>query len=72
MAHLCPVRAYADWLQVTDITDGFIFRRLTSGGRVSENNQPMVCLNLDKHFLQATDFLIDCRILFGDVPQQLD
>ncbi|KAI9456702.1 hypothetical protein BJY52DRAFT_1120940 [Lactarius psammicola] len=43
MAHLCPVRAYAEWLVVSRISDGYVFRRLGSGDRVSENNQPMVC-----------------------------
>ena len=44
MAYLCPVRAYGDWLKASEIRHGFIFRKLTSGDRVSENNQPMVCL----------------------------
>jgi hypothetical protein len=46
MAYLCPVRAYAEWLRVTRVTSGFVFRRLTSGDRISENNQPMVSFAL--------------------------
>ncbi|KAH9007917.1 hypothetical protein EDB85DRAFT_1866007, partial [Lactarius pseudohatsudake] len=42
MAHLCPVRAYAEWVQVSRIKDGYVFRRLASGDRISENNHPMV------------------------------
>ncbi|KAH9016263.1 hypothetical protein EDB85DRAFT_1875126, partial [Lactarius pseudohatsudake] len=42
MAHLCPVRAYAEWIKASRIEDGYVFRRLGSGDRISENNQPMV------------------------------
>ncbi|KAH9020927.1 hypothetical protein EDB85DRAFT_1848727, partial [Lactarius pseudohatsudake] len=40
-AHLCPVRAYAEWIKASRISDGYVFRRLGSGDRISENNQPM-------------------------------
>lgn len=42
MAHLCPVRAYAEWLKVSQISTGFVFRRLSSGDRIQENDRPMV------------------------------
>ncbi|KAH9009297.1 hypothetical protein EDB85DRAFT_1881694 [Lactarius pseudohatsudake] len=42
MAHLCPVWAYAEWIKASRISDGYVFRRLGSGDRISENNQPMV------------------------------
>lgn len=42
MAHLCPVRAYADWIGITSIRDGYIFRKIASGDRVLMNNEPMV------------------------------
>ncbi|KAH9011180.1 hypothetical protein EDB83DRAFT_2177140, partial [Lactarius deliciosus] len=42
MAYLCPVQAYAEWLEATEIENGYVFRRLGSGDRVSENNQPTV------------------------------
>ncbi len=42
MAHLCPVRAYSEWLNVSQIESGFVFRKLGSGDQVSENDQPMV------------------------------
>ncbi|KAF8261883.1 hypothetical protein EI94DRAFT_1541505, partial [Lactarius quietus] len=37
LAHLCPVRAYAEWLKVSNILKGFIFRKLASGDRISVN-----------------------------------
>ena len=43
-AHLCPVRALADWLSVSRITSGFLFRPITSNDRVSANNMPLVSL----------------------------
>ncbi|KAH9164835.1 hypothetical protein EDB89DRAFT_1842122, partial [Lactarius sanguifluus] len=42
MAHLCPVRAYAEWIDASQIEHGYMFRKLGSGDRISENNQPMV------------------------------
>ena len=45
MAALCPVRALTEWLHVSRIVDGYIFRRL-SGDRVTVANTPMVSLSL--------------------------
>jgi|ERR1700733_913849 len=42
MAHLCPVRAYADWLAASEINEGYIFRKMASGDRISQANEPMV------------------------------
>jgi hypothetical protein len=42
MAHLCPVRAYAAWIFVTSIQDGYVFRKMASGDRALINNEPMV------------------------------
>ena len=42
LAHLCPVHAYSDWISVTSIDQGYIFRKLLSGDRISANNVPMV------------------------------
>jgi hypothetical protein len=42
MAYLCPVRAYAAWIDATSIRDGYIFRKMASGDRVLMNNEPMV------------------------------
>ncbi|KAK6989001.1 hypothetical protein R3P38DRAFT_3331736 [Favolaschia claudopus] len=36
LAHLCPIRALANWLCVADIEDGFLFRKIASGDRTSE------------------------------------
>ncbi|KAH8991648.1 DNA breaking-rejoining enzyme [Lactarius deliciosus] len=41
MAHLCPVRAYAEWIDASQIEHGYMFRKLGSRDRISENNQPM-------------------------------
>ncbi|KAK7001192.1 hypothetical protein R3P38DRAFT_3327245 [Favolaschia claudopus] len=41
LAHLCPIRAVANWLDVSDIEDGFLFRRIVSGDRVSQENTHM-------------------------------
>jgi len=40
-AHLCPVRAVADWIRESKITKGYLFRRIASGDRVAEKNAPM-------------------------------
>jgi hypothetical protein len=41
-AHLCPIRALAEWLVVSRITEGYLFRKMASGDRVAEANSPMV------------------------------
>ncbi|KAG2748107.1 hypothetical protein P692DRAFT_20848821 [Suillus brevipes Sb2] len=40
-AHLCPVRALAEWINASEITTGYLFRKFASGDRVAEANQPM-------------------------------
>lgn len=42
LAHLCPIRALAEWLIVSEITDGYLFRKMASGDRVSAQNSHMV------------------------------
>ena len=46
-AHVCPIRALAEWVQVSGINKGYLFRRIWSGDRVAdlEKNTPMVSLN---------------------------
>ncbi|KAK6997291.1 hypothetical protein R3P38DRAFT_2563764 [Favolaschia claudopus] len=41
LAHLCTIRALANWLYVSDIEDGFLFRKIVSGDRVSRENTHM-------------------------------
>lgn len=41
-AHLCPIRALADWVTVSGISEGYLFRKMASGDRVAEANSPMV------------------------------
>ncbi|KAH9009450.1 hypothetical protein EDB84DRAFT_1658745 [Lactarius hengduanensis] len=57
MAYLCPVQAYAEWLEASEIESGYVFRRLGSGDRVSENNQPMVRFDFSRAGLTAECFL---------------
>ena len=46
-AHLCPIRALAEWVQVSRINKGYLFRRIWSGDRVADldKNTPMVSLH---------------------------
>ena len=43
-AHLCPIRALAEWVKVSGIKEGYLFRRIWSGDRVADldKNTPMV------------------------------
>ncbi|KAJ6543209.1 hypothetical protein DFH09DRAFT_1391607, partial [Mycena vulgaris] len=41
LAHLCSIRALAEWLMVSGITEGYLFRKMASGDRVSEQNSHM-------------------------------
>jgi hypothetical protein len=43
--HLCPVRALAAWLEASGIGEGYLFRALASGDRVSSRDSPIVCLS---------------------------
>ena len=49
MAHLCPVHAYAEWVVVSEITQGYIFHKIASGDQISEANGPMVGMHLSSH-----------------------
>ncbi|KAI9446961.1 hypothetical protein BJY52DRAFT_1126212, partial [Lactarius psammicola] len=61
MAHLCPVRAYAAWIGVSQIDRGFVFRRLASGDRVSGNDQPMVRFASEKRSSSTPYGPLTCR-----------
>lgn len=41
-AFLCPVRAMAEWIGASQITSGYVFRRMASGDRPSQRDSPMV------------------------------
>ena len=41
-AHLCPVRAMGNWIRLSRVTSGYVFRKIASGGRVSQQNTAMV------------------------------
>lgn len=46
MAHLCPVRALAEWLAEAHIKTGYLFRKVGAHDRVIATNEPMVCLSI--------------------------
>lgn len=52
-SHICPVRALANWISASQITEGFVFRRMMSGDRPNLSNKPMVhiCFQLKSHNL---------------------
>jgi len=60
MAHLCPVRAYSDWVKATKINEGYVFRKLGAGDRPSSDlNAAMT----SEHFLEMfRNNLIDIHI----------
>lgn len=45
MAEICPVRALCDWDSVSNVTDGYIFRRILPRDHVSQENTPIVSLS---------------------------
>ncbi|KAJ3768186.1 DNA breaking-rejoining enzyme, partial [Lentinula raphanica] len=40
--HICVVRAFARWISLTNLKNGFLFRKIRSGNRLAEDNVPMV------------------------------
>ncbi|KAG1752751.1 uncharacterized protein EDB91DRAFT_1343747 [Suillus paluster] len=40
-AHLCPTRALAAWFDESQITTGYVFRKMASGDRIAVANNPM-------------------------------
>ncbi|PPQ78301.1 hypothetical protein CVT24_006499 [Panaeolus cyanescens] len=40
---LCPVRALASWFKTSNVTEGYIFRRIVSGDRATGSNIAMAC-----------------------------
>ena len=70
-AHLCAVRAIADWIAASKITKGYLFRKFASGDRVAEANQPMVGLfEWKRASLLISSDVSDVRTISGNVPQQ--
>jgi hypothetical protein len=59
--HLCPIRALAEWVQVSGINKGYLFRRIWSGDRVADldKNTPMVSLHKPLNPSLHTEH--DCR-----------
>ncbi|KAJ4501672.1 hypothetical protein C8R41DRAFT_912944 [Lentinula lateritia] len=40
-SHLCVVRAFARWIVISDITNGYLFRKIHANDRIAEENEPM-------------------------------
>ncbi|KAH7903450.1 hypothetical protein BJ138DRAFT_1138729 [Hygrophoropsis aurantiaca] len=58
-AHLCPVRALTDWLIVSKLTSGYLFRKIDRNDRVMEANTPMT----SEQFLELfRNNLLDIKI----------
>jgi hypothetical protein len=54
MAHLCPVRAYAAWIEATDCADGPVFRKLDKFDKIVEPAEPMVSfISWSIYFMQS-------------------
>ncbi|KAJ7892040.1 hypothetical protein B0H14DRAFT_3691374 [Mycena olivaceomarginata] len=49
LAHICPIRAFAQWLYISEITEGYLFRKMSSGDRVST----------DKNSHMTSEFLLE-------------
>ena len=58
-AYLCPVRALADWISASDITFGYLFRRIAAGDRPSARDSPMAST-------LSTDYL--SYLLYSYIP----
>ena len=71
-AHLCPIRALAEWVEVSRINKGYLFRRIWSGDRVADldKNTPMVSFR--DHIILSIDNeydSTDIRAVLGTVPE---
>ena len=62
-AHLCPIRALAEWVQVSGINKGYLFCRIWSGDRVADldKNTPMVSLRKHSNLSTSIHTKYDCR-----------
>ncbi|KAH7903548.1 hypothetical protein BJ138DRAFT_1107580 [Hygrophoropsis aurantiaca] len=58
-AHLCPVRALAEWFSVAEQNTGYVFRKIRSGDRVHEANEPMTT---EQFLEQFRNNLLDIKI----------
>lgn len=41
-SHLCVVRAFARWITISKVTNGYLFRKIRANDRIAEENEPMV------------------------------
>ncbi len=72
LAHLCAVRAYAKWVHFSNVTAGYVFRKIRANDRIAEDNEPMVSVYpmLYSFYLISQD--LDVRTISRNVSQQLD
>jgi len=57
LKHLCPVRAYCEWVHVTQINEGFIFRKIGAGDRFSaDHTKHMVCSNSHMTYTKVANY----------------
>ncbi|KAJ3926810.1 MAG: DNA breaking-rejoining enzyme, partial [Lentinula lateritia] len=40
-SHLCVVRAFARWITISKVTNGYLFRKIRANDRIAEENEPM-------------------------------
>ncbi|KAH9915999.1 uncharacterized protein B0H18DRAFT_885328 [Fomitopsis serialis] len=48
--YLCPVRALAEWLSVSNISEGYLFRPFHNGDQVIAVDKPMTYKAFDEYF----------------------
>jgi hypothetical protein len=58
-AHLCPVCAIAEWLDISRIKQGYLFQRIYSGDHIADldKNTPMV------HTFKFPSLPVDCLLM---------
>ncbi|KAJ4477864.1 hypothetical protein C8J55DRAFT_430393 [Lentinula edodes] len=59
--HICVVRAFAWWIFISDLTEGYLFRKIRANDRLAEENEPMT----SEQFLEMfRNNLLDINIDF--------
>ena len=64
--HLYAVNAYAGWLDVSGITEGYLFQKIDKNDCVVQENVPMVCIksksliNTLLHFIRLLNNSLRC------------
>ena len=61
-AHLCPVRALADWINVSKVKTGHLFRRIWSGDRVADLDKDNAMVSILHRIFKLLSSCIECLI----------